>query len=242
MRLARPAVVVDVNAVRELDFIRQDGELAIGALVRQRAAEVSPAVAENAPLLRDALAHVAHPAVRTRGTVGGSVAHADPASELPAVLRALDAEVVLRGAGGERAIPASDFFVSTFTTARGDDELVTEIRVPALSPGARSVFAEVARRHGDFALVSAAVVVGTGEDGAVRDARIALGSVADVPVRALDAERFLAGKRIDPQTAGDAARVATENLDPPSDVHASSEYRREVAGVLVRQALQQAAR
>jgi carbon-monoxide dehydrogenase medium subunit len=240
MRLARPGVLVDINRVAELDSISANGSLVIGALTRQHAVEHSPEVARHAPLLVQALRHVAHPAIRARGTLGGSAAHADPASEIPATLVALGAEVVVRGPSGERVVGAEDFFVSTFMTARDTNEVLTHLRIPVPGSPTRSAFIEVARRHGDYALVAVAVDVGVDDDGVVESASIVLTNVADVPRRASAAEAALVGRSIDDVgTHGEAARLAADGLDPVSDIHASAQYRTELASTLVRRALKQ---
>jgi aerobic carbon-monoxide dehydrogenase medium subunit len=240
MRLARPDVLVDINPVAELDGIDANGELVIGAITRQHAVEHSAVVATRAPLLAKALRHVAHPAIRARGTLGGSAAHADPASEIPATLVALAADVVLRGATGERTLAAEDFFVSTFMTAREPDELLTHIRIPSSASSTRGAFLEVARRHGDYALVAVAADLAVDTDGTVKQGRIVLTNVADIPRRARSAEDFLVGRRIDDaEVRREAARLASEGLEPVSDVHASAQYRMELASTLTRRALEQ---
>jgi CO/xanthine dehydrogenase FAD-binding subunit len=227
LRLARPALLVDVSCVSELAGIEANGDLRLGAATRQADALRSPAVAERAPLLVEALRHVGHPATRSRGTVGGSIAHADPAAELPAVLLALDGEATVVSAAGARTIPAASLFLGPFTTALAVGELLTGVRVPAPPAGARHGFAEIARRHGDFALAGAAVVVAPGR------ARVALFAVAPAAFRATDAERALA------QGAGaeEAARLAAVAADPAGDAHATAAYRREAARVATLRAL-----
>ncbi|HEX9312764.1 MAG TPA: FAD binding domain-containing protein, partial [Actinomycetota bacterium] len=172
-RLARPSVLVDLNSVSGLDgMTSQNGTIGLGAMVRQRAAERSPDVGSSCPLIVQALRHVAHLQIRNRGTVGGSIAHADPAAELPAVALALDAEMVVRSAAGERVVPASEFFQGPFTTAVGPEEVLVEVRFPKLA-GARSTFLELARRSGDFALAGVAAVARVEEgSGAVTEARL----------------------------------------------------------------------
>jgi CO/xanthine dehydrogenase FAD-binding subunit len=227
MRLARPGVLVDVSRVAGLDSIEANGALTLGALVRQADALGSPAVGEHAPLLAAALKYVGHPATRNRGTVGGSLAHADPAAELPAVLLALDGEVNALGPGGERTIAAEALFTGPFTTALAADELLVRVRLP-LSGGRRFGFAELARRPGDFALAGAAVSLDL--------PRIVLFALGGEPIRATEAEALLgqgAG-------AGEVAATATRDLDPVSDVHADGAYRRRITQVLVRRALEQA--
>jgi len=230
-RIAQPAHLVDINFVDELDYIRvDDGWLAIGARTRQAAVERSAEVARAAPLLAEAMYSVAHPPVRHRGTVVGSIAHADPAAELPAVLLALDGEVALRSAaGGERRVAAAEFFTGALMTARAPGELATEIRVPAANGnGNGHALVEFSRRHADFAVAGAAVA---------GDA-VALFGVADTPVRATAAEQMLAGGS--GVTPADVAAAATEPLQPNSDVHGGAEYRRRVARACVERALQRA--
>jgi CO/xanthine dehydrogenase FAD-binding subunit len=241
MRLARPAVVVDLNRVDGLDYIREEnGSLAIGAMTRQRTVERSDPVARRQPLLREATKLIAHPQIRNRGTVGGSLAHADPAAEYPAVALALDADVRVAGPDGERLIPARDFFVTYLTTALDPTEIVVEVRVPALEVGAGWSVMEMSRRHGDFALAGAAVVLPL-RDGACSGARIALFGVASTPVRATEAEQALEAERPGDALFKRAAELASASLEEPlSDIHASSEFRRHLAGVMVERALAQA--
>jgi CO/xanthine dehydrogenase FAD-binding subunit len=238
MRLARPTVVVDVNDVEELAGIRpiDGGGLAVGALTRERTAELSPLVADRVPSLAEALPMIGHVSIRNRGTIGGSLAHADASAELPAVAVVTDAELTVRSARGERTVAAADFFVGHFTTALDDDELLTEVRFPAPPPGAGWAFHEIARRHGDFALVGVAAMV-TLDDDRIREARVALMGVADGPVRAVPAEASLAGRLPEAGALEDAAREATRDLEPASDLHGSSEFRRHLATVATRRAL-----
>jgi len=241
LRLATPEVLVDINGVSELEGIAANGSVTIGAVTRQIAVERSAGVANAAPLVVEALRHVGHPAVRSRGTLGGTVAHADPSAEIPAVLLALGGEVVARGPGGERTIAADELFVTYFTTALEDAEVLTSVRIPAATPGMRWGFAELARKHGDFALAGVAASAEVDGDGICRSARIALFGVADRPLRAGAAEQALAGRRLDEAAIRDAERLAADGLEPREDVHASSRYRKDVIGVLVRRALTQAA-
>jgi carbon-monoxide dehydrogenase medium subunit len=235
LRLARPSVVVDVNRVAGLDAITQDGAtLRVGALVRQRALERW--AAERAPLLTTALRHVGHAPIRTRGTVAGSIAHADPASELPALLLCLDGAVVARSARGTRTIPAREFFQGPLMTALTAEELVTETRFTLPAAHAGWGFREMARRHGDFALVGVAVVLVLAR-GAVADARIALFGAAATPVRAEAAERALHGQAPTEATVADAARLVTAGLETVGDIHAPASYRASVARTLTARAL-----
>ncbi len=241
LRLARPAVLIDINGIAELSGVSAvDGWTAIGAMTREYAAEESERVADAVPLLAAALPLIGHEAIRSRGTIGGSLAHADPAAELPAVARALDAEFVVRGPSGERVIPAAEWFEGYLTTARGPDELLVQVRFPAAGPGTGVSFQEVARRHGDFAIVGLAASL-TLSDGAISDARLALAGLSDVPVRAAAAEELLTGERPSAELFDEAARRTTDDVDPPDDLHGSSDYRKTVAAALVRRGLRAAA-
>ncbi len=240
MRLARPAIVIDINRVDALAYLHeQDGVLLIGALTRQRAAERSPVVAERCPILRDALRLVGHAQIRNRGTIGGSVAHADPAAELTAVLLALGGAVTARSATATRAIAAADLFVTYLTTSLDPRELITEVRIPVTPRGAGWSWMEIARRHGDFALAGVGVVLAL-RGGAVAEARIGLTGVGPTPVRATDAERLLAGQRPSETLWADAAEAVRAAVTPDGDIHASADYRKHVAGVLTRRALAEA--
>jgi carbon-monoxide dehydrogenase medium subunit len=236
MRLARPGVLVDINGIPGLEEISRNGGLSIGTNVRHAAVLRSPDVHAFAPILVEAMGHVGHVGIRSRGTLGGATAHADPASEIPAVLLALDAQITARGNGGERTIAADEFFVSTFETELEDDEIVTSIRLPYPTDAAAWSFHEVARRHGDFALVGVAAVAELDGSGNVSKARIALSGVAETPVRATQAEDALVGQSL-ADGADEAGRLAEQQLDPPADFHASSVYRSEVARALVTRAL-----
>jgi carbon-monoxide dehydrogenase medium subunit len=241
LRLARPAVLIDINGIRELSGVSAvNGSVAIGAVTREYVAEESSTVADAVPLLAAALPLIGHEAIRSRGTIGGSLAHADPAAELPAVARALDAEFVVRGPAGERVIPAAEWFEGYLTTSRQPDELLTEVRFPVAKPGTGSSFEEVTRRHGDFAMVGLATsLVLSG--GVISEARLAFAGVSDVPVRATAAEDLLAGQRPSEELFDEAARRATADLDPPADLHGSSDYRKTVAAAVVRRGLRAAA-
>src|SRR5579863_4994751 len=218
LRLARPAVLVDVNGVAELSGMsRVNGWLAVGATTREYAAEESAEIAGAVPLLAAALPLIGHEAIRNRGTVGGSLAHADPAAELPAVARALDAEFVVRSRSGERVIPASEWFEGYLATARRPDEILVEVRFPAAEPGSGAAFHEVARRHGDFAMVGVATAL-TVAGGAISGARLAFSGLGDVPVRATEAEQFLVGQQPSDELFAEAARRATAGISPPADL------------------------
>jgi aerobic carbon-monoxide dehydrogenase medium subunit len=239
LRLARPAAVVDVNRVAGLDSIAESGGgVRVGALVRQRAFERWAAT--RLPLAAAGLAHVGHAPIRNRGTVAGSIAHADPASELPALLLCLDGAVVARSAAGEREIAAADFFQGPLMTAARADELVIETRWSLPPAGAGWGFHEVARRHGDFALVGVAAVLSV-RAGLVERARLALFGAGATPIRARGAEAALTGQRLSPAAIAAAASAAAAEIDPDSDLHATATYRRRVAGTLTTRALADAA-
>ena len=241
LRLARPALLIDVNGVAGLSGMsRVNGWLAVGATTREYQAEESDEVARSVPLLAAALPLIGHEAIRNRGTIGGSLAHADPAAELPAVALALDAELVVRSTSETRAVTAADWFQGYLATARRPDEILTEVRFPVVVPGTGAAFHEVARRHGDFAIVGLAAQL-TLKDDVISDARLAFSGVADVPARARDAEDLLKGQRPSQELFEEAARLAVASLDPPADLHGSSEYRKKVAGALVRRGLRAAA-
>ena len=241
-RLVRPAYLVDLNEIPGLDGIRvEDGTLVLGAMARQRAVETSALVRQRCPLLAEALPQVGHVQIRNRGTVGGSLAHADPAAELPAVLAALGGEVVLRRAGGRRVLTSERFFSGYLTTALDPAELLVEIRLPVAPARTGSAFLEVSRRHGDFALVGVAATLTLDGAGICTRAAIALTGVGPTPVLAADAAAALVGVAPTATAFERAGRRVSERLTPDGDLHASSEYRKHVAGVLTRRALLRAA-
>jgi len=242
MRLARPAVVVDLNRVAALDGVRAEaGSLRLGALVRQRALERDGRIGAAAPLLAEAAPLIGHLQTRARGTVGGSLVHADPAAELPACALALDAVFHLRSVRAARACPAADFFRGLLATALESDELLVEIEIPA-PPTARTgqAVAEVARRHGDFALVGACAVVELDGAGVCRRARLVFFGAGDIP-HVARSTGALVGERPGPARLAEAARAAAAELDPRADLHATVDYRRRVAAGLGAQALSRAA-
>jgi CO/xanthine dehydrogenase FAD-binding subunit len=237
-RLAQPHNLIDLNGVVGLNEIKVDERsLTLGAMVRQRDVERSPAIAERLPILREAIAQVAHPAIRNRGTVGGSLVHADPAAELPLLAIALDATFQLRSARGSRSVAARDFYQGYLSTDIAPDELLVEIVFHLPPPGAGWCFTEIARRHGDFAIVAVAVLLDFGRDRSVNFARVALGGVGPAPLRVAAVEEILLGGRPGAELYRRAGAAAAEAVDPPTDIHASSGYRRQITGVLVRRAL-----
>jgi len=240
LRLARPTALVDINRVRELAYVRAaDDGLAFGALARLDELE-SDEVRRRCPILADVARDIAHAAIRHRGTVCGSLAHADPAAELPVAALVLEADLVATGPRGSRVIPAREFFVTYLTTALGAGEMLTEARFPALAPGSGWSFLELARRPGDFAIVSAAAVLDVDRRGVITSARIALGAVAERAVRCPEAEAALTGGPGGREAFESAAALAAAPLDPPADVHGSAAYRKHIARVLVGRALTEA--
>ena len=233
MRLARPELVLDLGRIADLDYIREtDAGVAIGAMTTKRAVEESDLIRQQHPLFWESTVAIGHPPIRNRGTVGGSMAQADPASEYPAAAIALDVEMVVQGASGERIIAAEDFFVTYLTTALEPGEILTEVRIPRLQPGTGWAFDEVARRHGDFAIVGAVATLAL-EGGVIRDPRLVIFGAADRALRLRAAEEAVAGRPVSDETFdGTAAPIAQAVEDPLSDVHASEEYRRHLAVVL----------
>lgn len=241
MRLAQPTVLVDLGRLADLAYVRDDGgHIEIGAMTRTRDVETSPLVAAAAPLLPAALAHVGHVTIRNRGTLGGSTAHADPAAEAPAVLRALDAEMLLAGPRGTRTVAAAEFFQGFLVTAVEPDELLVAVRVPKQAPGTVVAVQEFARRHGDFALAAVFTALRFAADGTVAEARISTAGVGQVPIRADAAEGLLVGTTAGPDAVAAAAAAVAAATSPIDDIHAPVAYRRHLVAVLTRRCLAQA--
>lgn len=239
-RLARPAILVDLNNLHELDFIKvESGELRIGAMTRQRSLERSAVVAAGWPLLQEATRHIGHIHIRNRGTVGGSIAHAYPSAELPLVMMALNASFVLRSVRGERVVLARDFFVDVMTTALDLGELLVEVRVPQCGPRSSWGFQEVSRRYGDFALAAVAGVIELNNQGIVDEIRLVF---TGAKPHLSNSVNVLRGQKLDSKLFGDIAGAAAAELDTEADIHASAEYRRQVSLVLARRVLEAAAR
>ena len=233
-RLAQPGVLIDINALDELAFVRHDGasgELRLGALTRHRDLQFDPAIAAAQPLLHETAPNVAHPQVRNRGTLCGNLAHADPASELPAVMLALGARMRAKSAGGERWIDAEEFFVSVFTTALREDEMLVEVELPALPSGTGTCFMEVARRPGDYAMMGVAAVIALRDDGTCGHARLTYCNAGETPVAATRAAVSLVGQRVGEQQIREAGALAQSEIDPPGNVNASKAFQRHLAGV-----------
>ena len=239
-RLARPAVLVDLNRIAALGGIAAcDGALRIGAMARQAAVEADARVARGWPLLTEAIGHIAHPQIRNRGTIGGSLTHNDPAAELPAAMLALDAEMTAQGPARVRTIQAEDFFAGTMETALAPDELLTEVRVPALPEGTGWAFQEAARRQGDFALVAVAVLLRPDGAGGI-DARVVVTGTGDGPARMPHAEAILAERGRDADACAAAADAAAEASEPADDPHAPAWYRQKLVAALTRRACREA--
>jgi CO/xanthine dehydrogenase FAD-binding subunit len=237
MRLARPAHLIDINRCGELDYIKeQDDRISIGALTRQRAAETSPVVKARCPLLAEGLQYVGHLPIRRRGTVGGSVAHADPSAEIPSVIAALEGKIRVASAAGARELSADEFFLGYMTTALEPNELLVEIQIPQLAPGAGWAYMEFARRHGDFGIVGVAAALAL-EAGRIRRAWLGMAGVGPGPLKARQAEAALTGNAPGKELFARAGELAAEECDPNSDLRASAEYRRELVKVFVRRAL-----
>lgn len=238
-RVAAPSALVDLNGIADLRSVRADadGSLLLGAMTRTRRLETDREIAAAQPLLSHAAGHVAHVQIRNRGTLGGSLAHADPAAELPGVALACDARIRIAGPDGRREIEAKDFFAGVFATAAGEGELIAEIVFPAWPAGRRWGFREISRREGDFALIGIAAWYDLGADGRISDARLAAIGAGDTPLRLVSGEAILRGGIPSADLFGETARASVADLRPGSDLHASADYRREVGGVLVARVL-----
>lgn len=242
-RLAQPAVLIDLNNIPDLAYIQPaaDGGLRIGAMTRQRALEKSDLIVQRAPLLHATMPYIAHVQIRNRGTIGGSLAHADPAAELPVIAVALNAQLKVQSKLGERWVSAQDFYVALFATDLAPDEILTEIVLPPLLPRTGWSIQEVARRRGDYAIVGVAATVRLDEQGRCADARIVLLSVGEGPTQARQAMAMLQGEKPTPTLIAAAAETcATKDIDPTADIHASAAFRRHLANVLTRRALTEA--
>ncbi|MCP3962011.1 MAG: xanthine dehydrogenase family protein subunit M [bacterium] len=242
-RLAQPAMIIDCNRLRDLDFVRQtdDGGLRIGAMTRVRSLERDLKVERSAPLLFETVPWVAHPQIRARGTLGGSLAHADPAAELPVVALARRFRLRLRHTGSERWVDAKDFFVGLLETTLEPREMLVEVAVPPLPRRTGWAFTEVARRQGDYAQVGVAALVTLGDGGSCRDARLVYLSVGETPIEASRAALSLVGESLDEESFAAAAETAAgSEIEPTSDIHASAAYKRHLARVLTVRALRRA--
>ena len=242
-RLAQPAVIIDLNGVTELDALNEDvnGGVRVGAMVRHSRLEHSETIAQAVPLISEVMPYIAHPQIRNRGTIGGSLAHADPAAELPVIMVTLEAQFRLQQRGGERWVKAVDFYESLFMTALEPEEILVEIAIPPHPAKSGYAFTEFSRRHGDYAQVGAAAVVTMDESGICRDARLVYLSVGEIPMVAVKAAEMMVGERVTPDLIASAAELASrQEIDPMGDIHGTADYKRHLAAVLGRRTLQQA--
>ena len=238
LRLASPAALVDITKLQDLSYVKEEKDyLSIGALTIHDAIEHNDAIKNKFPLLIDAVSKIGDQQIRNRGTIGGSSCHADPAADFPTALTALDARFVIQSKSGQKVVPATEFFVDLFTTAVGHDEILTEIRIPYLASKSGSGYIKHSRREGDFAIVGTGAIVTLGDGNVCKDVRIALGAVGPTPLRAKDTEAYLKGKTLDAKTITEAAELAVNVADPPSDIHGSREYRLAMIKVFTRRTL-----
>ena len=238
-RLTQPAMLIDINPLTELAGLKNGAgdNVRIGALTRYRTLERDPTVADRLPLIAEALPHIAHPQIRNRGTIGGNLAHADPASEMPAIVLGLGGRLRAQSVRGERWIDASDFFIGALTTALAADEMLMELELPAAPPRSGSCFMEVSRRRGDFAMMGVACTVRLDADGRCAQARIALCNAGEGPVFAAQASESLVGGAIDAARIADAAKLVQGEIEPGGSIHASKEFQLHLAGVLIKRTL-----
>jgi aerobic carbon-monoxide dehydrogenase medium subunit len=241
LRLVHAQALIDLNRISELQYVRREGDrIAIGAMTRQRCVERSDEASQALPLLAQAIPHIAYPAIRNRGTIGGSLVHADPAAELSCALLASEATVVLASAKATREVDIEEFLLGPYMTTRAADELLVELRVPEVSPNMRTAFGEVARKSGAFAICLVATVV-TVENGRCRHAAIAIGGVGPVPRRSRDAEQVLVGEPLGTGVIAEAARIAAAGAEAGGDFHGSADYRRRLVATQVQRVLAQIA-
>lgn len=241
-RVVQPTALIDLNRIKELDYVRQDGDcLRIGAMTRERTLEFDPLIAQKFPLLNEAMQYVAHPQIRNRGTIGGSLANADPAAELPVLMLALDARLKVRNAAAERWVEAQDFFSGMFTTDLGTGEMLVEIELPSQPARTGWSFLEVAPRAGDYALMGVAAVVTWNEQGKCQAAKLVYLNAGDGPVNAKGAASLLQNATVSEKLIDEAATLASQQeINPFGNIHASPEFQRHLARVLTKRALQQA--
>jgi CO/xanthine dehydrogenase FAD-binding subunit len=240
-RVARPNVLIDINKIQELDYVREEkDELVIGGLTRERTLEVSPLVKKKCPILAEAISYIGHLPIRTRGTIGGSLVHADPSAEIPVVICALGGRMKVVGLSGERTLAPDEFFLTYLTSALEPGEILVEVRIPTLPANTGWSFMELSRRHGDFGIVVVASILFVENKEACRKASIALGGVAPTPIRAAAAEKILAGRKLTEELIREAGVKAAGATEPESDYHASAEYRKDMARVFTQRSLQEA--
>jgi carbon-monoxide dehydrogenase medium subunit len=239
LRLAAPTALIDISKLSDLSYVRDEGDyLAIGALTTYDEIERNPTIREEFALVNDAIVRIGDQQVRNLGTIGGSACHADPAGDLPTVLLVADAQFVIEGRNGKRVVPASGFFVDLFATAVGDDEVLTEVRLPYLPPKSASAYVKHSLREADFGLAMVGVVISLENGNVCKDVRIGIGAAGPTPMRSTPAERYLRGRIPDEKTVGEAAERAVEGASPASDVHGNKWYRLEMIKVLTRRSLE----
>jgi len=240
-RVVQPSMLIDLNRLKEMEYVREDGCLHIGAMTRERTLEFDDHIARQSPLLHEAVPNIAHPQIRNRGTIGGSIVNADPAAELPVLMLALNARLKARSTAGERWMEARDFFKGMFTTALEPTEMLVEIEVPFIQAQTGWSFMEVAPRAGDYALMGVAALVTLDEEGNCLQAKLVYLNAGDGPVDAQESAQLLTGQLVDDQLITSVAVWASENeINPFGNIHASPEYQRHLANVLARKALKQA--
>jgi len=238
LRLAAPSALVDISKLQNMSYVHEDKDgVAVGALTIHDIIEHNQFIREHFTILHDAVSKIGDQQIRNKGTIGGSSCHADPAADFPTALRTLDAHFVVHGRTGQRTIPASEFFIDLFTTSVGKDEVLTEIKIPYLPPHSGSGYIKHSRREGDFAIVGVGAVVTVGDGNVCENVKIGLGAVGATPLRATKTEEWLKGKTLDDKNIAEAAEVANEGADPPSDMHGSREYRLEMIKVFTRRTL-----
>lgn len=240
-RLARPSHLIDINRIPGLDYIREEnGHMAIGAMTRERAIEISGVIKEKIPILSEAARHIAFLPIRNKGTIGGSIAHADPSAELCLMIKLLGAQIRVESSQGSRWMDADDFFQTYLTTVLEPNEMITEIQIPIPPKETVYSFNTFSRRHGDFAIVSVAILLQMGRDGLCEKAKIALGSVNPTPIRAHGAEDLLVGRKMSGKLMDEVSILTEEACDPDSDIHASAENKREMVRVFTGRGLREA--
>lgn len=242
MRLSTPNVLIDINRIKELNYIKQNGNyIAVGALTKHKEIEDSELIKEQCPLLAEAIKWVGHAQIRNRGTVGGSIAHGDPSAELPCVLTALRGEIVILNVdGNEEVLYPEEFFLTYMLTSLQPDQLVKEVRFPITFKESGYAFVEVARRHGDFGLAEAATVIDLDKDGSFANVKIAVGGVGPTPTVLEEVEQYLIGKKLTEEVIKEVKQMTEDSVDPESDIHGTAEYRKELAGTLTIRALKKA--
>ena len=237
-RLARPKYLIDINKIHAMDYIREDnGQIYIGALTRETSIEESELIKSKIPILAEAASRIGFLPIRNKGTIGGSIAHADPSAELCLIMQTLEAQIKVESSEDSRWIDAEDFFLTYLTTALQPNEMITEIKIPVPPAGTVRSFQSFSWRQGDFAIVSVAIMLAMKKDGICQEAKIGLGGVNPTPFRAIDAEEILKGKRIDEKLMDTAANKASEAADPDYDIHYSAEYKRDMAKVFTKKGL-----